>query len=247
MSISPAHRTLTPVQTGMQMAAVPQSLTRCGGPCTTPQPALEIHCDQRRLTGQEKTASPYASTLERWNRVWRRYPQTTRVSAPLRPHSLGRSGASLLWDAPLGFVPRPACGPAAVICSGPGSRDKRGMEGLDRGVGGAAPIHFRTVRDHHCLPSHPVTYYHQTTGWHPVYFYACDSTKTVLDVWSWHRTRTRALYKQAHCKSLSQTHTLHTQTHCHHYRHFSANLHIGLWVVQLFLADCVWEGQSHRR
>lgn len=30
MSISPAHRTLTPVQTGLQMAAVPQSLTWCG-------------------------------------------------------------------------------------------------------------------------------------------------------------------------------------------------------------------------
>lgn len=30
MSISPAHRTLTPVQTGLQMAVVPLSLTWCG-------------------------------------------------------------------------------------------------------------------------------------------------------------------------------------------------------------------------
>lgn len=51
-----------------------------------------------------------------------------------------------------------------------------------------------------------------------------------------------------HTLSHSHKHTLsHAQTHCHHYRRFSANLHIGLWVVQLFVADCVWEGQSHRR
>lgn len=49
------------------------------------------------------------------------------VSAPLRPHSLSR--APLSQDAPLGFVP---C-PAAVICSGPGSGDKRGTKGLDWG------------------------------------------------------------------------------------------------------------------
>lgn len=213
-----------------------------------PLPALEIHCDQRCPTGQEKTSSPYASTPEGWNQVWRRYPQTRRVSAPLRPHSLSRSCyGTPLWDS----FPVPLVVPPRLSAQGQGagtSVGRRGWTGV-WGVGGAAPIHFRMVRDHHCLPSHPVAYYYQTTGWHPVYFYVCDSTKKnpVLDVWSWHQTCTRALYKRAHTRSFWQTHTLHTDTLSSLQALLSKPTHRIVCVVQLFLADCVWEGQSHRR
>lgn len=153
MSISPAHRTLPPVQTGLQMAAVPHSFNmvwdralllsllwkstvtkRC--PKRTRKDSVPSCLDPR---GLEPSVTPL--------------PTNQRGISPAAP-TLPRP--SLLRDVPLGFVP---C-PAAVICSGPGSGDKRGSEGLDRGGGGAAPIHFRTVRDHHCLPSHPVTYYY---------------------------------------------------------------------------------------
>lgn len=128
-----------------------------------------------------------------------------------------------LWDS----FPVPLVVPPRLSAQGQGAGTSVGRRGWT-GVGGAAPIHFRTVKDHHCLPSHPVTYYYQNHWLTVCEFYVCDSTKTVLDVWSWHRTCTRVLYKWVHTLSFSQTHTLHTQIHCHHYRRFSANLHIGL-------------------
>lgn len=57
LSISPAYCTQTHVQTELQMAAVPHSLTWC-----TAEQRSEIHCDQYRPTGQEKTVSSYVST-----------------------------------------------------------------------------------------------------------------------------------------------------------------------------------------
>lgn len=86
----------------------------------------------------------------------------------------------------------------------------------DGGVGpgwrGAAPIHFRTVRDHHCLSSHPVTYCYWTTGWHPVYFCVCDPTETERDVWSWHsNSHARTLQVSAHF-FLANIHTPYTDT-----------------------------------
>lgn len=74
------------------------------------------------------------------------------------------------------------------------------------GVGGAAPIHFRTVKDHR-LPSHSVTYYYPITD--ILCISMSDSLKkTLLDVWSWHHSHTRALYKPTH--TLFIRNTLHT-------------------------------------
>ncbi|KAK1906664.1 Myosin-1 [Dissostichus eleginoides] len=116
---------------------------------------------------KKRPRPPYASTP----RAGTKCDAAIHKPVGYQPHCANTpsAGASLLRDAPLGFVPCPACAPAAVICSGPGSRNKRGTEGLDWGRG-AAQIHFRTVKDHHCLPSHSVTYYYQTTGRHHVHF-----------------------------------------------------------------------------
>lgn len=132
--------------------------------------------------------------------------------------------------------------PTVVICLGPGSRDKMWNGGDGSRWQGAALIHFRTMTNYHCLPSHPVTYHYQTTGWHWVFFYAIIH-KPLPDVWSWHETCTRALYKQTHTffflkYALDIQNTVTTGT-CH-------KTYTRLWEV-LFLADCAWEGQSHRR
>lgn len=214
-----------------------------------PLPALEIHCDQRCPTGQEKTSSPYASTPEGWNQVWRCYPQTRRVSAPLRPHSLSRSCyGTPLWDS----FPVPLVVPPRLSAQGQGagtSVGRRGWTGV-WGVGGAAPIHFRMVRDHHCLPSHPVAYYYQTTGWHPVYFYVCDSTKKKPSsgcVVLASNLHTRTLQASTHSVFLTNTHSPHRHTVITTGASQQTYTSDCVCVVQLFLADCVWEGQSHRR
>ncbi|AWO98308.1 Hypothetical protein SMAX5B_019268, partial [Scophthalmus maximus] len=79
--------------------------------------------------------------------------------APLRKPALGKSSVTNgVRDVqgktavpPYASQPRGPeqnLGPAVVICSGPGSMDKRGTDGLDRSGaadgGGAAPIRFRT-------------------------------------------------------------------------------------------------------
>lgn len=146
----------------------------------------------------------------------------------LRPHSPGRSRALLSRDAPRGFVP-PSRSPSHcgyLLKARERGRAWDGGVGPGRGggvgwVGGHHRSILGTVRDHHCLPSHPVTYCYQTAGLTSrVFLRTCDSTEkkekkntTLLDVWSWHPLFTRALDKRARTRSFSQKHTLSIHRH----------------------------------
>lgn len=125
-SISPAHRALTPVQTGAQ--------TLFSAPCDCAALLSLLWKSAVTIpTGQEKTASPYASTPKG------PVPSVTPLPAiqwgyrpPLHPRSPWSSWLELnvavngthLWNS------FPPC-PAVVICSGPGSRG----QAWDAGVG----------------------------------------------------------------------------------------------------------------
>lgn len=89
-------------------------------------------------------------------------------TAPTLPRPEHRCYGTHLWDS----FPVPLALLLQLSAQGQGAGTSVGLRGWT-GVGGAAPIHFRTVKDHHCLPSHPVTYYYQTTGRHHVRFYVC--------------------------------------------------------------------------
>lgn len=107
--------------------------------------------------------------------------------------------------------------------------------GLDRGGGGAAPIHFRTVRDHHCLPSHPVTYYYRTrwltscvflcVRFHKKQFWMCGLGIGVA----------HAHFTSEHTLSLSRKHTL--SIHRHTVITTGAS-------QQTYTSDCEWYSSS---
>lgn len=135
MSISPAHRTLTPVQTGLQMAAVPQSFNAVwdrarllsllwkSAVTNVVRPDKKRHCP---LTPRPLRAGTECDAATHKPVGYQPHcAHTPSAGAERRCHG------TPLWDS----FPRPARGPAAVISSGPGSRDERGTEGLDRGGG----------------------------------------------------------------------------------------------------------------
>ncbi|TKS90589.1 hypothetical protein D9C73_024722 [Collichthys lucidus] len=126
LKVGPPHTDACPNRT--TNGCRPAVFNMVWGPCTAPQPSLEIHCDRCRPTGQENTAVPLRLDPRGLEQSVTPLPTNHwGINPCCCAHTPSAQAqhccyGTHLWDS----FPRPA----AVICSGPGSRDKRGTEGL---------------------------------------------------------------------------------------------------------------------
>lgn len=130
-----------------------------------------------------------------------------------------------------------------------GSVGRRGRTG-GFGVGwGAAPIHFKDGTGSSLSSVSPCRLLlrnHRLTSC--AILYVCDSARNGFWMCGLGIKLAHAHFTSEHSPSFRQTHTLHTQTQLSPLQALlSKPTHGIVCVVQLFLADCVWEGQSHRR
>lgn len=208
------------------------------GPCS------QILCDQCCSTGQEKRAFSYALTPPGLELSVTLLPTNHWGFSPTEPLHWPKRSITVMGHT------SEICFPFRLLSHGGYLlRAREQGQAWNGGVGprwwGAAPIHFRTVTDRHCLSSHPVTYHYQTTGWHSEYF----SMQFFTSPYWVCGLGVKLAHAHFICKHTlflyAKTHWMYK--HSHHYRHFSENLHIRLREVLLFLKDCVWEGLSHRQ